>query len=254
VSSVDSSASSLVSRSGALTDASRPLLTFYDDATGSRVALSAAELGDWAARVAGLLTSGCGLGPGSRAAVLLPPHWQTAAALLGAWSAGVAVSFRLSATAGLPTLGPGLDEPLDAVFVSRGQLDDWLVDVPAATHRFLFTVDDERRPVETPDGYQDFLPSLSAFAGSPSVSLHPTDPASVDGTTFGQWGSLAHWVATDAGLAAGDRLLVDAAEHEHPLKWLLAPLSVGASVVLCANLDKSLIESRVAAEGVTRVL
>ncbi|GIF53237.1 uncharacterized protein (TIGR03089 family) [Asanoa ferruginea] len=251
---MDSSPSSLVSRAGALTDASRPLLTFYDDATGSRVALSAVELGGWAARVAGLLTSGCGLGPGSRAAVLLPPHWQTAAALLGAWSAGVAVSFRLSATAGLPTLEPGLNEPLDAVFVSRGQLDDWLVDVPAATHRFLLSVYDSKRPVSTPSGYQEFLPSLSGFSASPSVSLLPTDPASVDGTTYAQWGALARWVATDAGLAAGDRLLIDAAEHEHPLKWLLAPLSVGASVVLCANLDQSLIESRVAAEGVTRVL
>ncbi|MEV4617556.1 TIGR03089 family protein [Asanoa sp. NPDC049573] len=252
---MDSSASSsLASRAGALADEPRPLLTFFDDATGERTALSAASLGDWAARVAGLLTSGCGLGAGSRAAVLLPPHWQTAAALLGAWSAGVSVSFRLSATAGLPTLGPGSHEPLDALFVSRGQLDDWLVDVPAATHRFLFAVGDEKRPVDVPEGYREFLPSLSGFAGAPPVSLLPTDPATVDGTTYGQWGSLAHGIATDAGLVAGDRLLIDAAEHEHPLKWLLAPLSVGASVVLCANLDPSLIESRVAAEGVTRVL
>jgi uncharacterized protein (TIGR03089 family) len=239
-----------------LADPSRPLLTYYDDATGERTALSATELAEWASRTAALLTEDCGLGPGSRAAVVLPAHWQTAAVLLGAWSAGVAVSFRLSATAGLPTLDPGGDEPLDAVFVSRGRLDDWLVDVPAATHRFVLSVGDEKRAVTVPPEYRDFLIEANRFAGEPDpeVWLRPTDPASVDGTTYAQWGSLAQWIATDAGLAPGDRLLVDAAEHEHPVKWLLAPLSAGASVVLCANLDRSEVAARIAAEGATRTL
>ncbi|WFE59298.1 hypothetical protein [Micromonospora sp. WMMD712] len=61
-------------------------------------------------------------------------------------------------------------------------------------------------------------------------------------------------MADQFGLRSGDRLLVDAAEHEQPLKWLLAPLSVGASVVVCANLDRSRLDARVAAEGITRVL
>ncbi|MDG4826506.1 TIGR03089 family protein [Asanoa sp. WMMD1127] len=233
-----------------------PLLSFYDDATGEHVALSAVELGSWAARSAALLTSGCGLGPGSTAAFVLPPHWQTAAALLGAWSAGVSVSFRLGATAGLPVLAVDSGEPLSAVFVSRGQLDDWLVDVPAATHRFLLDVGDERRPVATPPDYREFLTALSTHTSSPDpeVSLRATDPASVDGTTYAQWGALAAEIASRASLSPGDRLLVDASEHEHPVKWLLAPLSAGASVVLCANLDRSRLDSRMAAERVTHVL
>ncbi|WP_203711406.1 TIGR03089 family protein [Asanoa siamensis] len=231
-----------------------PLLTFYDDASGSRVALTAPELGRLASSVTSLLSS-CGLGLGSRVAVLLPPHWQTAAALLGAWSAGVAVSFRLSATAGLPALDSAV-EPFDAVFVSRGALDDWLVDVPAATHRLLFDVGDEKRPVATPSGYREFLPSVAMHAGDPDpmVFLRATDPASADGTTYAQWGSIAVEIARQASLCRGDRLLIDGAAHEHPVKWLLAPLSAGASVVLCANLDRSRLESRVAAERVTRVL
>ncbi|GIF67526.1 hypothetical protein Ais01nite_55610 [Asanoa ishikariensis] len=231
-----------------------PLLTFYDDAAGSHVALSATSLGEWAARTTALLTSGCGLGPGSRVAVLLPPHWQTAAALLGAWSAGVAVSYRLSATAGLPAFDS--DEPVDAVFVSRGQLDDWLVDVPAATHRFLFDLGDEKRPVAMPEGYREFLPAVGSHAADPdpSVFLRATDPATADGTTYAQWGSIAQTLATSSGLSRGDRVLVDAAEHEHPLKWLLMPLSAGASVVLCANLDRSQLDTRIANERVTRVL
>jgi hypothetical protein len=128
--------------------------------------------------------------------------------------------------------------------------------VPAATHRFLFSVGDERRPVATPADYQEFLPAIGAYAGEPDpkVSLRSTDAATPDGTTYGQWGALARELATQASIAPGDRLLVDAAEHEHPVKWLLAPLSVGASVVLCANLDHSRLAARVAAEHVTRVL
>src|SRR6266536_5713875 len=72
-------------------DPTRPLLTFYDDATGERTELSGATLANWVAKTANLLVDGCGLGPGDRAAVLLPPHWQTAAVLLGCWSAGLVV-------------------------------------------------------------------------------------------------------------------------------------------------------------------
>jgi hypothetical protein len=61
-------------------------------------------------------------------------------------------------------------------------------------------------------------------------------------------------VASTLDLRPGDRLLVDAAEHEHPVTWLLAPLAAGASVVLCGNLDPEVVDARMAAERVTRVL
>ena len=38
------------------------------------------------------------------------------------------------------------------------------------------------------------------------------------------------------------------------MHWLLAPLSVGASVVLCASLDPADVQSRAAAERATKVL
>src|SRR2546421_9487923 len=73
-------------------DPTRPLLTWYDDATGERTELSGATLANWVAKTANLFVDGVGAGPGDEAVVLLPPHWQTAAVLLGAWSAGLAVS------------------------------------------------------------------------------------------------------------------------------------------------------------------
>lgn len=242
---------------GSTAEADQPLLTYCDDATGERTVLSAAALGGWASRTAGLLREGCGLGIGDRAAVLLPPHWQTAAVLLGAWSAGLAVSFRLAATAGLKESGPGADEPLDAVFVSSSRLDGWLEDVPEARHRFVLGLAPAGAALdEVPAGYRDYIAEVGQYTDSllGYAPIRRTNAASVDGTSFREWGSLAVALAETLDLHAGDRVLVDAGEHEHPVKWLLAPLAVGASVVLCANLDAATVADRAAAEGVTRSL
>jgi uncharacterized protein (TIGR03089 family) len=233
------------------TGAARPVLTYYDDATGERTALTAETLAGWAGRVARLLREGCGLDAGDRVAVLLPPHWQTAAVLLGGWAANVSVSFRLAATAGLAPVGRGEDEPFDAVFAPRHRIDDWLDHVPAARHRFVLHNGD----VDVPDGYRDLMTELAAYGGTlPAyATLRASDAASVDGTTYREWGGVARAVADQHGWHPGDRVLVDAAEHEHAVFWLLAPFSAGATVVLCANLDRARLNERVAAERVTRV-
>jgi uncharacterized protein (TIGR03089 family) len=232
----------------------RPLLTYYDDATGERTELSAAELGGWSARVAGLLHDGCGLTAGGNAAVLLPPHWQTAAVLLGAWSAGIAVSFRPWATAGLPAQP---QDRLDAVFISRKRLDSWLEEVPAAPHRFVLGLAPGLTPpAEVPEGYRDFAAEVVRHPDiAPAyAAVRPGDAASPDGTTYAEWSDVAHDIAAALHLRAGDRVLVDADNHEQPVQWLLAPLAVGASIVLCAHLDRDALDRRIAAEGVTRVL
>ncbi len=240
----------LAARAAAPAGADVPLLTHYDP-DGRRTALTAVELGGWAARTAGLLHD-CGVGSGSRAAVLLPPHWRTAAALLGAWSLGVTVSFRLAATAGLPDVGPDAGVPFDVVFAARERLGSWLEDIPEAPHRFVFgggSGDGDPRDVL---GWRDFETAVAAFpAGTPAPALvRGGSAASGDGTTYGQWGSIAREIAGLQDLRAGDRVVVDAAEHEHPVKWLLAPLSVGASIILCT--DPARLAEIAAAEGATR--
>ncbi|SCL27661.1 TIGR03089 family protein [Micromonospora inyonensis] len=237
--------------------ADQPLLTYYDDATGERTTLTATELGAWAARTTGLLRDGCRLRAGDRAAVLLPPHWQTAAVLLGCWAAGVAVSYRGRATAGLPTLGPGGHEPLDASFVHRPRIDDWLDNPPEATHRFVLGLGPLGAPTPPPPtGYLDFVTELDlrSAAPPPVAVVRRSDAASVDGTSYAQWGEVARAVAEAGGLRPGDRILVDAAVHDEPVKWLLAPLAAGASVVVCANCSPERRAALAAAEQVTRVL
>lgn len=237
--------------------AARPVLTFYDDASRDRIDLTAEALAGWAARVARLLHEGCRLGPGDRAAVLLPPHWQTAAVLLGAWSAHVSVSFWLAATAGLAPVGPNEDEPFEAVFTTRNRIDDWLDHVPVAQHRFVLGLAPAAAPMtDVPAGYRDLIAELTAYYGTlPGyATLLASDAASVDGTTYREWGNLAQAIAEQHGLTMGDRVLVDAGAHEHPVTWLLAPFSVGATVVLCANLDRDRLGRRISSERVTKVL
>jgi uncharacterized protein (TIGR03089 family) len=229
------------------------LFTYVDDATGERTDLTAAALGSWAARTASLLRDECRIVAGSHIAVLLPPHWQTAAVLLGAWAAGMSVGVRGWGAAGLPVTGPAADVPVDAVFVSSERARSWLEDVPDAVDRFVL---DLGRGHPLPDGYRDYLTELPAAdrVTVPPMVVGPNAAATPDGSTYRQWGQLAAQIARTNGIGPGDRVLVDATEHEHPLYWLLGPLSVGASVVLCANADRSMTDARIAAEKITRVL
>jgi uncharacterized protein (TIGR03089 family) len=232
------------------------LLTFYDDATGERCELPAEVLGGWAARTANLLIDGCGLGQGGRAAVLLPPHWQTAAVLFGSWAAGLSVDYRSWATAGLPLIGTGSAGRFDVAFVASDRQRSMLEDPPEAAHRFVLELGPRPAARPAPDGFRDFLGEARRHPGEfrAPVLLRDADPASVDGTSYAQWGLLAQETAVALGIRPGDRVLVDAAAHDHPVTWLLAPLAAGASVVLCANLDPSKVAARTAAERVTRML
>jgi uncharacterized protein (TIGR03089 family) len=238
-------------------DPHRPLITYCDDATGERTAVSAAELGEWAARTANLLVDGCGLGHGSRIAVLLPPHWQTAAVVLGAWSAGMVVDFCLAATAGLPRIGRASDGPIDAVLVSAARNNDMIERVPPAPVRFLLGLGPGATPLpEVPDDFRDYIAEVRGYsaAGLPWPPVRPWDAMSVDGTSYREWGNLARGLADLRDIRPVDRVLVDTAEREHPVWWLLAPLVVGASVVLCANLAPGDVADRARAEGATRIL
>ncbi|TQS46688.1 AMP-dependent synthetase [Cryptosporangium phraense] len=221
------------------------MLIYRDDATGERVELSVRELSGWAARTARLLHEDCRMQVGDTAAVLLPPHWQTAGVLLGAWAAGVSVSYQGWSTAGL------LDgAPVDARFVSAERRRSFLENLPEATHCFVLgmgreVVDDLDYDVEV----LRYSPDLPSYA-----PLRWTDEASVGGTTYRELGSIAAGVADQIGLRAGDRLLVDAASFEQPIHWLLTPLAVGASVVVCANLDRNRLTDLRAEENATHVL
>lgn len=147
-------------------DRSRPLITHYDDAAGTRVELSVATLANWAAKTANWLTEEFDVEPGTDVAVVLPAHWQTAGVLLGAWWCGAHVTTDTSGAAitlttvdnaspgnavvSLDPMGMGLrgDPPaatLDYIAESRLFGDDFLAmqQVPGSTPALAgLTVDD----------------------------------------------------------------------------------------------------------------
>ncbi len=225
-------------------DPTTPLLTWYDDASGDRTELSGATLDNWVSKTANLLIDGAGLGPGDTVAVLMPPHWQTAAVLLGAAAAGLAVDLGAEPA------------PVEALFSSAAmaaRAAGW----PAAD-RYATGLLPLAMPLrETPPGFVDYVTEVrnhgDHFRGQP---VGPDDVA-VSAPTEMSHGELIETAtarAAELGIAAGDRVLIDALAHPDPVDWLLTPLVAGASIVLCASLDRSRVPARVDAEKVSVVL
>ncbi len=73
-------------------DAARPLVTFYDHASGERTELSVTTYGNWVAKTAGLLADEYDLERGERIRIDLPTHWLGPVFLGAAWTVGLAVT------------------------------------------------------------------------------------------------------------------------------------------------------------------
>jgi uncharacterized protein (TIGR03089 family) len=223
-------------------DPARPLLTWYDDGTGERIELSGATLENWVAKTANLIVDGCGLGLGDRATAPLPPHWQTAAVLLGCWSAGLAV-------ADTPV-------PADVLFATA---ETAAADGPLAGERFALGLAPLGAPLgEAPDGFSDYVVEVRVHGDQfvPYRRLAPDDPARHGPTalTHGELCAAAAHRAEVLGIGPGARVLIDVAHHPDPLDWLLAPLAAGATTVLCGRLNPTAVADRAAAEKVTVTL
>ena len=215
-------------------DPAGPLLTFYDDASGDRTELSGATLDNWVSKTANLLVDGLGLGSGDTAAVLLPPHWQTAAVLLGATAAGLSV-----ATGDAPSAEVLFSTPERATATK-------------APDRYATGLLPFAMPLrELPPGVADFVLEVRQhgdyFPGQPVAA---DDPA-LDGRSHREVLAAAAERAAAQGITAGARVLIDAGRHPDPVDWLLAPLAAGASIVLCTNVDPAKVDARAEAEKAT---
>ncbi len=222
------------------TDPARPLITYYDDATGERTELSGATLDNWVAKTANLLVDGHGLGPGDTAAVLLPPHWQTAAVLLGCWSAGVGVGPEGSAA--------------DIGFATPDRLAR-----ADATDVYVLGLAPLAAPLRPgpPAGVADYVVEVRGHGDRFTVSgVRPGTVAAWYETPLTQEELVCRAAdrAQAHGLGPGDRVLLAAARSPDPVDWLLAPLVAGASIVLCGHIDPARTAGRIAAERITRDL
>ncbi|MFE7127454.1 TIGR03089 family protein [Streptomyces sp. NPDC057617] len=234
-------------RSALATDPARPLITFYDDATGERVELSVATFANWVSKTANLLQGDLAAAPGDRLALLLPAHWQSAVWLLACSSVGVTVEIGGDpAGADLVVSGP---DTLDAARACGGE-------------RVALAL----RPLggrfpQPPQGFIDYAVEVPGQGDRfvPYAPVDPDEPAlSVDGTelTSAQLVARAREDADARGLTAGSRLMsgLSYGSWDGLSAGLYAPLAAGASAVLCRHLDRlpaDGLEKRAESERVT---
>ncbi|NBM18207.1 TIGR03089 family protein [Streptomyces sp. GC420] len=235
-------------RSALAADPARPLVTFYDDATGERVELSVATFANWVAKTANLLQGDLSAGPGDRLALLLPAHWQTAVWLLACSSVGVVADVGgTPADADVVVCGPDSLEEARACGGERVALA-----LRPLGGRFP----------QPPAGFADYAVEVPSQGDrfAPYAPVDPDAPALVVGGLALTGTELVARSRQDAdrlGLGGGARLLSGLGydSWDGLSAGLYAPLAAGGSVVLCRNLGQlgeGGLEKRIESERVTR--
>ncbi|WP_328606482.1 TIGR03089 family protein [Amycolatopsis sp. NBC_00345] len=218
-----------------LASPAKPLITHYDDRLGSRVELSVATTVNWAAKTANWLVDEFDVEPGDDVAVRLPPHWQTAGVLLGAWWCGARV---VAEPAGARVVFVGPDEELDAPAVA------------------VVSLDPMGRGLSQPPGGSalDYLSEarLSGDQFSP-LSPIPGDTPALGESTVDEILTEARNRAGKLGLTAADRVLstLDWSVPEGVLDGLLVPLAASAHLVQVTNADPAKLDARREVERTT---
>ncbi|MGA5537034.1 TIGR03089 family protein [Mycolicibacterium nivoides] len=218
-------------------DPAGPRITYYDDATGERIELSTVTMANWAAKTANLLRDEMGAGPGTRVAVLLPAHWQTAAVLFGIWWIGAEVVLAGEADTALCTRDR-LDEADDAV--SGGEVA-------------VLSLDPFGKPAsDLPIGVTDYATAVRVH-GDQIVPERVPGPA-LAGQSVAEVLEASRNAAAAQGFTADDRVLSTAgwATPDELISNLVAVFAAGASLVQVANPDAGAQERRRTTEKVTR--
>lgn len=212
----------------------RPLLTFYDEATGERVELSVVTYANWVAKLSSLYDE-LGLERGMTLRVDLPVHWLVPVVLGAAWNVGLVVSD--TDTPDAVVVGPdGLEryDPRSVVVLASALLPMGVrfgEPVPADVHDLGIEVWSQ------PDSFAPYDPPT------------PEDPA-LDwaGASTSQerlWETAA--ASDDSG-----RLLVEANPASPPgIASFTGPLACGGSVVLVTHAGPDRLEAIAVAERVT---
>ncbi|MGA9373696.1 MAG: TIGR03089 family protein [Mycobacterium sp.] len=219
-----------------------PRITYYDDATGERIEVSTVTLANWAAKTANLLRDELGAGPGSRVAVLLPAHWQTAAVLLGIWWIGAEALL-------------GVDDPdAEIALCTADRLDD--ADAAVGTGEVVvFSLDPFGKPApDLPVGITDYATSVRVHGDQIIPERSPG--AALNGRTAANLLAAAADSARRLGLTSTDRVMSSASweTDEQLTDNLLAVFAAGASLVQVTHPDSGKHARRVATEKVTREL
>jgi uncharacterized protein (TIGR03089 family) len=219
-------------------EVSKPRITYYDDATGERIELSTVNFANWAAKTGNLLRDELAAGPGSRVAVLLPTHWQTAAVVFGVWWIGAEVVL-------------GEAENADVAMCTAGEL----ATASDVAELVVLSLDAFGKPVpDLPAGVTDYATSVRGQADQITAERQPG--AALGGRSPDDVLALAMNSAAAQSLTAQDRVLstMHWNTDSQLVDGLVAVFAAGASLVQVGNPDVLLIEKRRESERVTRAI
>jgi uncharacterized protein (TIGR03089 family) len=218
------------------TDPGRPLLTYYDHATGERVELSTTTYANWVAKTASLLVEEHGLERGQGLHVDLPTHWLGPVFLGAAWTVGLVVT---------------TPEAADAVVCGPDGLVTWAeraADLPVLACSLLPMGVRFVEPL--PPGVHD----VGVEVWSQPDAFIAWDPPVDDDLALPGVSHAELWSAAAAGslLTDGGRLLTEANPASPPgIATLVEPLARGGSLVLVSHADPERLEATYAAERAT---
>jgi uncharacterized protein (TIGR03089 family) len=217
----------------------RPLVTYYDDATGERTELSVTTWANWVAKVSSLLVEELEVEHGSRLLVDLPAHWLGTVVLGAAWGCGIEVVWT------------GDAETVDAVVTGPDGLARWAPEagrVPVVASALQPLAG--RFPDGVPGGVHDL--GIEVWSQPDAYVAFPEpqedDPAVAGLTQAELWGSAA---AGDQ-LTDGGRLLSEAnPATPSGLASLTEPLARSGSLVLLAHASEQKREQIATDERIT---
>ncbi len=218
------------------TDPGRPLVTFYDDATGERTELSVTTYANWVAKTSSLLADELELEAGHRLLVDLPSHWLGTVVLGAAWTVGLEVV---------------RDGPHDAVVTGPEGVARWSAEagrVPVVASALLPLAG--RFPDGVPAGVHDLGIEVwsqpDAYVAWPGAA---DDTPAVDGVTQAELWAAAATSSPDPG----GRVLSEAdPTSAEGLAAFTGALAGGGSLVLVANAAPERVDRIAGDERVTR--
>ncbi|GAA1509396.1 TIGR03089 family protein [Nocardioides humi] len=220
-------------------DPGRPLVTFYDHATGERVELSVTTWANWVAKASSLLVDELGLERGDRIAIDLPPHWLGTVFLGAAWNSGLVVADADDADLAAAVCGPGT---LDAWAARTGELAVLACALLPLGVRFA-------EPV--PAGVTD----VGVEIWSQPDAFQAWDPPQPDDLALDRAGRTlsqsALWSEAAATGLVGDGRLLAVADPVTEPAILCEPLLQGGSLVLVARAEPRRLEATYVAEHAT---
>ena len=218
------------------TDPGRPLVTYYDHATGERVELSVTTYANWVAKASSLLAEEHDLERGQGLHLDLPAHWLGPVFLGAAWTVGLVVT------------GP---EDADAVVCGPEGLAAWAgraADLPVLACSLLPMGVRFADPL--PPGVHD----VGVEVWSQPDAFTAWDPPGPEDLAMPGVTQAEMWRTAAAGslLTDGGRLLTEANPASPPgIASFSEPLARGGSVVLVSHADPERLEATYVGERAT---